>query len=212
MPPAPEPVKPRTAARDRRAIAMFALVALLVLAADLATKALAFRHVAGTPVPLEPFGAATLQSIPPHPEVVLLPRVLALRLTLNRGAAFGLGQGGRWLFVVVAAAAVAIMVAVFRRTAASDRLLITALALLLGGAIGNLFDRIVYGMVRDMCWLFPDVRLPFGWHWPGGSDQLYPWIFNVADVAMCVALGLFAWHMFRERRRSRAAPEPDPRP
>jgi signal peptidase II len=72
-----------------------------------------------------------------------------------------------------------------------------ALALLLAGAVGNLYDRITFGVVRDMLWLFPGVKLPFGWTWPGGNDELYPWIFNVADAAMCVALVFLLWMMSR---------------
>ena len=65
-----------------------------------------------------------------------------------------------------------------------------ALALILSGALGNLYDRVMFGLVRDMLWLFPGVNLPFGLHWPQGSDQLYPWVFNIADMALLFGLGI----------------------
>jgi signal peptidase II len=176
---------PRAGA-DRAALRRFVLVALLVLAADLAAKHLAFRLTAGHPV--DPATAASADF--DHEPRVLVPGVLALKLTLNQGAAFGLGQGGRWVFVVVALAALVIIAGVFRSSRADARVLHAALGLLMAGALGNLYDRILYGRVRDMLWLLPDVRLPFGWSWPGGSREVYPWIFNVADAAMCVGLAV----------------------
>ncbi len=130
------------AGRCPRAVAGFLLLAVLVLAADLITKTLAFRHVADQPIALSAEnGSADI--IPPHEAVVLVPKLLSLKLTLNRGAAFGLGQGGRWVFVVVAVAAVAVIVSrIFWRSRRGDRLLHVALALLLGGAMGNLYDRL----------------------------------------------------------------------
>jgi len=63
-----------------------------------------------------------------------------------------------------------------------------ALALVLAGALGNLYDRIVYSGVRDMLYLFPGVRLPFGWQWSSQSDEVFPWIFNIADVSLLVGV------------------------
>ncbi|MCH8259484.1 MAG: signal peptidase II, partial [Planctomycetes bacterium] len=76
-------------------------------------------------------------------------------------------------------------------------------ALILAGAIGNLYDRVMFGMVRDMLWLFPGVKLPFGLTWPGGgSDELYPWVFNIADASLLVGLGILMLGMYREDKKS----------
>ena len=54
--------------------------------------------------------------------------------------------------------------------------------------------------------LFPEVRLPFGLHWPDGSDGLYPWIFNVADVCLVCGLIVLMILMYRhDRAEARAA-------
>ena len=76
-----------------------------------------------------------------------------------------------------------------------------ALALILAGALGNLYDRWCFAAVRDMLHMLPDVHLPFGLHWPGpsvppghppvdGPTEIWPWIFNLADVALMVGVGL----------------------
>jgi signal peptidase II len=69
----------------------------------------------------------------------------------------------------------------------SQRLFCWALALILGGAIGNLIDRLAYGHVID----FLDVYF-YGWHWPA---------FNVADSAITIGAGLFILDEFRRVNR-----------
>jgi signal peptidase II len=193
-----------SAGRHAPTVALFLAVVAVMIAADLVVKTLAFRHVAGQPIvmPSDPDAGPT---IPRHDAVGVVPKILSLRLTLNRGAAFGLAQGGRWFFVVVAVVAVGVVGWIFVRSGRRDRLLHVALALMLAGAIGNLYDRILFGQVRDMLWLFPGVHLPFGWRWPGGSTDLYPWIFNIADAAMFVALAMLLWHTWRQRDHAIAA-------
>lgn len=188
------------AARDPVSWAVFLTLAIAVLTLDLAVKHWAFSHVAGTPVVLTPDRP---EPIPPHQARPIIPHVLSLKLTLNRGAAFGLGRGARWLFVAVAFGAISIITVLFWRSPARSHLLHLALALLLAGAAGNLYDRIAIGSVRDMLWMFPGVKLPFGWRWPGGNAELYPWIFNVADAAMCVALAVLLVLMYRADRRGK---------
>jgi signal peptidase II len=98
---------------------------------------------------------------------------------------------------------------IFARSGARSMFLHVCLALVLAGALGNLYDRIVYGAVRDLLLLFPGVSLPFGWSWPDGSTGLYPWIFNFADVCLVVGLLLLMALSFRhdaaERRAEREA-------
>jgi len=185
------PSAPVSAARrSTPAIIRFLLTALLLLGADLLVKHLSFERVAGAPVSLERDASGQLPPIPPHEGVTLIPKVLALELTLNHGAVFGIGQGQRTLFVMFTVVATVIIGGLFLRSGARQIVFHLCLAAVLAGALGNLFDRIFVGAVRDMFHLFPGVDLPFGWHWPDGSSGLYPWIFNVADV--CLVCGIIA--------------------
>jgi signal peptidase II len=96
-------------------------------------------------------------------------------LTWNRGAAFSFlsdaGGWQRWLFTLLAVG-VSGWIFVMLRQHAGERRLALALALIMGGAIGNVIDRLRFGAVVD----FLDFHLA-GWHWPA---------FNVADSAITV--------------------------
>jgi len=109
-----------------------------------------------------------------------------LVLVFNSGAAFSFlaGAGGwqKWFFVVLALGISLWLVTLLRRHA-GERLLPTALSLILGGAIGNLIDRLRFDAVVD----FLDFHLA-GYHWPA---------FNVADSAITVGVALMLWHQFR---------------
>jgi signal peptidase II len=113
-----------------------------------------------------------------------------LVMVYNKGAAFSFlaDQPGwqRYFFASISAAASLLIIWMLRRHAA-QRLFCWALALILGGAIGNLIDRIAYGHVID----FLDVHLG-GWHWPA---------FNVADSAITVGALLFIFDEFRRVNR-----------
>ena len=188
------------AGRCPRLIVIFLSVTVLILGVDLASKYLAFHHVADQPVRLgEPGATATMYS---HEPVTVVPGVLSLKLTVNEGAVFGLGQGNRLFFIAVSIVAAIVLLSIFYRSSARAYILHLALALVLAGALGNLYDRAVYGMVRDMFWIFPGATLPFGLTWPGGDHRLYPWVFNVADVALVVGvLTLVAITWFGELRQ-----------
>lgn len=180
-PPAKAP--PLIAGRHAKCIALFLIVVCVVLAADLGLKAYAFHHVAGTPVVLDP-AIPESASIPFHEPTTLIPGILSLRLTANTGAIFGMGKGSRWVFIAVSIVAVGFISRIFWRSPANAILLQIALALILAGALGNLYDRVQFAAVRDMLHLFPETNLPFGLSWPGNARGLYPWIFNLADVAL----------------------------
>ncbi len=184
----------RCAGKDPRAVVTALFVTFVVIGVDLIVKALAFRFVAGAPVSPE--------SVPAHEAVGVIPYILSLKLVPNRGAVFGIGQGHGLAFVLVGVVAVIVVVIAFVRSAAHRRVLHVALALILAGALGNLYDRVIFGMVRDMLYLFPGVKLPFGLAWPGGSDELYPWVFNIADASLLVGLGILMLGMYREDKKS----------
>ena len=176
---------------------MFAVTAAVLLAADLVVKWQAFERVAGQPVALRG-GAEGQAAIPAHESVIVVRKLLALHLTANTGAVFGLGKGGRWVFVLFSIVASTVIITVFARSRARSRVLHVVLAMVLAGALGNLYDRLRFGVVRDMVLLFPGVKLPFGWRWPGGAEGLYPWIFNVADICLVAGLCVLVILMWRE--------------
>ncbi len=189
------------AASSGRAWGLFLLLAGVGLGVDLVSKSLAFAHVADAPVALvreqvlsNPGGV-----LPMHDPVVVIPRVLNFTLVLNHGAVFGIGAGARWFFMAFTVVAITAGLWIFGwRTRARDRLAHVSLALILAGAIGNFYDRAIYGAVRDFLHAFPGVPLPFGWRWHGGSAELFPWVFNVADMMLLAGIGLM---MLRISRR-----------
>ncbi|MCE9591016.1 MAG: signal peptidase II [Planctomycetes bacterium] len=197
----------RPAGRDALSVAWFVGLTLVLLAADLWVKEWSFAHVAGVRVTrLERSAVDQLfWAEYPHEPMVLIPHVLSLRLTTNTGAVFGLGKGSQWLFAAVSIVALVVITRVFYRLPARAFLSHAALAMILSGALGNLYDRVMFHAVRDMFYLFPGVRLPFGWHWPHGVDEVYPWIFNLADAALVVGVILMILVMWRNDRRLKTA-------
>jgi signal peptidase II len=112
-----------------------------------------------------------------------------LTLTKNPGGAWGLLPTGNIIFVVFAAVAIVALLYAYHRIARGDLLVGSAFALALGGAIGNLADRLRYGYVVD----FFDVRVI---RWP---------IFNVADSAISLGIVLLLLHYIRSMRAEAAA-------
>lgn len=121
---------------------------------------------------------------PPYSEGISVLPVLNLRLSFNTGVTFGLfaesGAEAVWLVVLVTGAVVLCLGLWLHRAASRSEA--AALGLVMGGALGNIFDRLRQGAVTD----FVDAHYA-GWHWP---------TFNLADVAiiggatLLVAIGL----------------------
>lgn len=117
-----------------------------------------------------------------------IPLLPSFNLTYvhNTGAAFSfLAQAGgwqRWLFAGLALIVSGIITAWLLRLEKHETLMATALSLILGGAIGNLIDRVAYGYVID----FLDVYYQ-QWHWPA---------FNIADSAICIGVALMLLESF----------------
>jgi signal peptidase II len=126
--------------------------------------------------------------------VEVLPPVFSLVLTYNPGAAFSFlawASGWQRYFFMVIALAASILIVYMMKRHARDRLLCFALALVLGGAVGNLIDRAIYGAVVDFL-LF---------RWPGGPRLLDPWpAFNLADSSITIGAALLIWDSFRRSR------------
>lgn len=150
----------------------FLLLALAVLALDQWTKWLVESHLP-TPSSRE-----------------IIPGFFHLSHVKNTGVAFGLladlGEAGAaWLLALFGLAAIVVVIVYFRRTPPREKALLTALALVLGGAVGNLLDRINNGAVTD----FLGVYLG-SYRWPD---------FNVADSAISIGLVLLLLDSFRPR-------------
>ena len=114
--------------------------------------------------------------------IEILDSFFRLTYVHNEGAAFGLNLGGRWSFIAVTIVVAAFILFYYWR---SERTTTArwALALILGGALGNLADRVRLGEVVDFLHLSVA-----GFSWP---------IFNVADIGVSVGVGLLALHLFR---------------
>lgn len=130
---------------------------------------------------------AVLGTMRPGDEIRLLP-FLSLVLVFNPGAAFSFLAGAdgwqRWFFAAIAVAASVFLVWLLKK--GGDRVYMLGLALILGGAIGNLVDRLWLGQVVDFVLL----------HWRGWT---YP-AFNVADSAITIGAILLIVDSFRQRR------------
>ncbi len=115
------------------------------------------------------------QSIP------ILPKIFHLTLVFNKGIAFGLFGGKAFVFVAAGAAIIAAMAAYAARTKARDALTGISFGLIIGGALGNLVDRMRFGYVID----FLDFRV-----WP---------VFNIADSSITIGAIALAWGMIVSR-------------
>ncbi len=155
--------------RDARPLAL--LLALLVVVADRLSKLWIVAHIRA--------GHA----------IVVIPRVFSLTHVLNTGAAFSLFEGSNNPFIVRYAliafsvvAAIAILAMIWRtgRTFTASTL---AFALILGGAVGNLYDRIRLHFVVD----FLEVHIA-RYHWPD---------FNIADSCIVIGACLLLWEALR---------------
>jgi len=129
---------------------------------------------------------------PGHPQPVI-GDVVRFTLTFNRGAALGmsLGDWSRPAFTAIAIVMVGVLAWLYRATAPDDRLRIVVIALIIAGALGNLFDRLRWDQgVVD----FIDV----------GIGTLRWWTFNVADAGITCGAVALALILGREERRSAA--------
>ena len=163
------------ASSDAGRARIFWPVVITVVLSDIVTKWIAVRDLYPRGVPREVFG-----------------EVVRLTLVYNRGAAFGLhlGQYSRWIFLGLTIAALVILAQLYRQTTARDIARTLAIALVSGGAIGNLIDRIrgPQGVVD-----FIDI---------GIGDMRWP-TFNVADMAVSTGAILLAYVLWGEDKAER---------
>jgi signal peptidase II len=149
------------------------IIIVLVVAADLLTKYL-----------LTPLMQAQLGG-----SLEIIPNVLHFTYVENTGASFGIFQNSVVFFIIVTgivlAAGITFMI---RSRKTHSTFLKVSLSLVIGGAFGNFYDRIVFGFVRD----FIDFKFLSFWNW----------IFNIADAALVIGailLGIYVLFIYKEK-------------
>ncbi len=174
--------------RSPAALCRFFLTMALGLVIDLWTKSWAEMH---------------LQNSAP---MIAIPGWLQFEFLRNGGAVFGIAQGQRTWFLLISAAAVVFLTYLFSNSEKKPVYQII-LGMLLAGVLGNMYDRIVLGKVRDMIHVLP------GWHWPEAvrhvvprADEVFPYIFNVADSLLCVGVALMLIYSFFNSPNEPATP------
>lgn len=110
-----------------------------------------------------------------HESIPVIPGFFHITYILNRGAAFGILENQRWLFLLMAII-LFLLYAVFHKKVPRHAAVQAGAGMLLGGAFGNALDRFLYGAVVD----FFDFRI-----WP---------VFNVADIGIVVGVCLLLWY------------------
>lgn len=143
-----------------RALVLLGVVAVGALALDQLAKAL------------------IVQNLAEHESVQVIGELLRFHFVRNPGAAFSIASGFTWIFSIVAVGVIAVIIVLARRIRA--RSWAWMLGLLLGGALGNVIDRLFREPSFGMGHVIDFIQV---WGFPA--------IFNIADIAICTAMGLF---------------------
>jgi signal peptidase II len=183
IPASPVSLPGRETGNPRASVPFLVVVTVVSLAADLTTKWWAKAHLSGFDA--KAHGMRRLEIWKGHVDFI-----------------FAQNPGGAWsflrnlpdslrrpFFLVVSAAAIVFIISIYQRIHRDQWAMKVGLPLALGGAMGNLADRIRFGWVVD----FIDVSLRWG-----GRDHHWP-TFNVADIAIVLGVGLMAIDMLRSR-------------
>lgn len=130
------------------------------------------------------------RTMPLHHSIPVIDNLFNLTYIRNTGAAFGIFAGSAAAFrlpflILVSVLAAGFICALLRRLPETEKGLMTALAFILGGAVGNLIDRVVHGEVID----FLDFYWA-GYHWPA---------FNVADSFITVGVAITVFYLIKAK-------------
>ena len=112
-----------------------------------------------------------------HESVEVIPGIFNFTYIQNDGAAFGMLDDQRWIFLVLSTVAIVGIVGFMFWKKPQDKLLLSALILIVSGGIGNMIDRIALGYVID----FIDFC---------AFPEIWKWVFNVADSFVCIGAGI----------------------
>ncbi len=121
--------------------------------------------------------------------VVLIPGFLRMTYLENRGAAFGSFSNQRWIFMLFSCVAIVAVVWYLLRFAENNHLLRWSLALILGGGVGNMIDRVALGYVIDFIDFY----------------GIWDYVFNVADSCVCIGAGLMVLYCILTFKRENDA-------
>lgn len=122
-----------------------------------------------------------------HGSIEIIPKFLYITYCKNTGIAWSMLSGKRLFLIVVGLIEIGVLIYFFiEKMKTKDKWYCFSLALMIGGAVGNLYDRCVLGYVRD----FIDTY-PFGYNFP---------VFNIADAALCIGVGIILILMLLEER------------
>ena len=130
-----------------------------------------------------------LRSIPFDEFRVIIPEFFALVHVTNTGAAFGSFKNNNLFFIGLSCFALIFVLTLLLRRHPRDNWRDLSLGLLLAGIMGNLTDRLLHGAVIDF--LLFDLHVPLARPWPA---------FNVADACICIAVGCFIIHSFKQEK------------
>ena len=124
--------------------------------------------------------------------ITIIPYVLNLNIVRNKGSAFGMGHSWppvlqKTVLLALPIIAIIVITVILMKNIKGHRLMISSFALILGGAIGNVYDRIASKYVVD----FIEVHYK-QYHWPN---------FNFADMIICVGVGLYIIYSFRSPKK-----------
>ena len=125
-----------------------------------------------------------------HGSIEIIPKFLYITYCKNTGIAWSMLSGKRLFLIVVSLIEIGVLIYFFiEKMKTKDKWYCFSLALMIGGAVGNLYDRCVLGYVRD----FIDTY-PFGYNFP---------VFNIADAALCIGVGIILILMLLEERNEK---------
>ena len=116
-------------------------------------------------------------------KVTLIPGFLNILKGENEGVVFGMFPGKTNTFIIFSAVAIIAILCIYIKSNKTSFLSSLALGLILAGAVGNLWDRIWFGFVRD----FIDLHVAHKYHWP---------TFNIADTLICVGVSAMVFSSF----------------
>lgn len=125
-----------------------------------------------------------------HGSIEIIPKFLYITYCKNTGIAWSMLSGKKLFLIVVGLIEIGVLIYFFiEKMKTKDKWYCFSLALMIGGAVGNLYDRCVLGYVRD----FIDTY-PFGYNFP---------VFNIADAALCIGVGIILILMLLEERNEK---------
>lgn len=116
-------------------------------------------------------------NLPIGDDIVIIDKVLEITHIRNSGMAFGMLSEHRWVFLITSTIGICVLGVYLFKLSHDSRLTKIGFALVMGGGIGNMIDRVALGEVIDMI------------HFTVFND-FFPWVFNIADSCVCVGVGV----------------------